>query len=258
MLLIDSHCHLNSLDYYSLHKNIDDVMKKAKICDVKLVLAVETTLPRYLIMTQLIGKRDDVIFSCGVHPLNLKNSDDYRELNSLAKSKKVVALGETGLDYFYPKNNVDLQKLSFRKHIRIACSLNKPLIVHTRNACSDTLTILREENAQNCGGILHCFTEDRMTASVLLNFGFYISFSGIITFRNSEKLREVVRYLPLDCILVETDSPYLSPIPHRGKENQPAYVRDIAQCIAKLKGVSLEKFSEITTNNFFRLFKMKV
>ena len=169
----------------------------------------------------------------------------------------MVALGETGLDYFYQKDNLELQQDSFREHIRIGRDLNKPVIVHTRDARADTLAILREENAQDCGGVLHCFTEDLATAEALLDLGF-TSPSGIVTFRNAEQLREVARYVPLDRILVETDSPYLAPVPHRGKENQPAYVRDVAEYMAVLKGVSLEQLAEATTANFSRLFHLEL
>ncbi|WON78360.1 metal-dependent hydrolase [Serratia sp. UGAL515B_01] len=257
MLLVDSHCHLDSLDFEALHHNVDDALVKAKARDVGYVLAVATTLPGYQAMVQLIGQRNDVAFSCGVHPLNLEGGYDYAELRRLAAAEHVVALGETGLDYFYQKDNLPLQQASFREHIRIGRELNKPVIVHTRDAREDTLSILREENAQDCGGVLHCFTEDLPTAKALLDLGFYISFSGIVTFRNAEPLREVARYVPLDRMLVETDSPYLAPVPHRGKENQPAYVRDVAEYLAILKGVSLESLAEATTSNFSRLFHIK-
>lgn len=258
IFLVDSHCHLDCLNYQILHKNVDDVLAKAKMRDVKYVLSVSTTLKGYLSMVQLIGARDDVAFCCGVHPLNLKYSHDYAGLRNLAKAKKVVALGETGLDYFYKKDNFELQQESFRKHIRIGRDLNKPLIVHTRNAIVDTLAILHEENAQDCGGVLHCFTEDLATAEALLDLGFYISFSGVLTFHKAEKLREVARYVPIDRMLLETDSPYLSPEPRRGKENQPAYLRDLAEYMTVLKGVSLERLSEITSKNFSRLFQIKL
>lgn len=258
MLLVDSHCHLDGLDYDTLHQNVDDVLAKAQARDVGYLLAVATTLPGYQAMTQLIGKRDNVAFSCGVHPLNLEGGYDYAELRRLAAAAQVVALGETGLDYFYQKDNWVLQQESFREHIRVGRALNKPVIVHTRDAREDTLNILREENAQDCRGVLHCFTEDLPTAQVLLDMGFYISFSGIVTFRNAEQLRDVARYVPLDRLLVETDSPYLAPVPHRGKENQPAYVRDVAEYLAVLKGVSLEQLAEATTANFSHLFHIKL
>ncbi|PVZ87968.1 metal-dependent hydrolase [Serratia sp. S1B] len=257
MLLVDSHCHLDSLDFETVHQSVDDALLKAKMQDVGFVLAVATTLPGYQAMVQRIGPRNDVAFTCGVHPLNLDGGYDYAELHNLAAAAQVVALGETGLDYFYQQDNIPLQQESFRQHIRIARQLGKPVIVHTRDAREDTLSILREENAQTCGGVLHCFTEDLPTARALLDLGFYISFSGIVTFRNAEPLREVARYVPLDRLLIETDSPYLAPVPHRGKENQPAYVRDIAEYLAVLKGVSLDKLAEVTTANFLRLFHIE-
>ncbi|WP_145496315.1 metal-dependent hydrolase [Yersinia massiliensis] len=256
MLLVDSHCHLDSLDYGTLHSSVDDVLAKANARDVGFVLAVATTLPGFSAMTALIGDRKDVAFSCGVHPLNLDGGYDFQQLRALAAADNVVAMGETGLDYFYQQDNIPLQQASFREHIRVGRELNKPVIVHTRDAREDTLAILREENAQECGGVLHCFTEDKATAATLLDLGFYISFSGILTFRNAEQLRDVARYVPLDRLLVETDSPYLAPMPHRGKENQPAYVRDVAEYMAVLKGVSIESLAQTTTDNFCRLFHL--
>ncbi|MCB5308985.1 metal-dependent hydrolase [Yersinia massiliensis] len=256
MLLVDSHCHLDSLDYGTLHSSVDDVLAKANARDVGFVLAVATTLPGFSAMTALIGDRKDVVFSCGVHPLNLDGGYDFQQLRALAAADNVVAMGETGLDYFYQQDNIPLQQASFREHIRVGRELNKPVIVHTRDAREDTLAILREENAQECGGVLHCFTEDKATAATLLDLGFYISFSGILTFRNAEQLRDVARYVPLDRLLVETDSPYLAPMPHRGKENQPAYVRDVAEYMAVLKGVSIESLAQTTTDNFCRLFHL--
>ncbi|SUC47508.1 Uncharacterized deoxyribonuclease YcfH [Providencia stuartii] len=182
----------------------------------------------------------------------------FERLAQLAAGEEVVALGETGLDYYYQKENAALQQASFRQHIRIGRQVNKPVIVHTRDAREDTLTILREEQVMDCGGVLHCFTEDKQTAMELLDLGMYISFSGIVTFRNAEQIREAARVVPLDRILVETDSPYLAPVPHRGKENQPAYVRDVAEYMAVLKGVSPEEMARITTENFNRLFHLNV
>ncbi|AEW44589.1 putative deoxyribonuclease, tatD family [Serratia symbiotica str. 'Cinara cedri'] len=256
MLLVDSHCHLDNLSYQLLHQNVDDALTKAKKRNVHYVLAVSTTLSGYRSMTALIGEREDVFFSCGVHPLNIEDGYNNNDLRFLAKTAKVVALGETGLDYFYRKDNITQQQISFRQHIRISRDLDKPLIIHTRNACVDTLAILREENAQDCCGVLHCFTEDIATAATLLDLGFYISFSGIVTFPSAEQLRKVACYVPLDRILIETDSPYLAPVPYRGQENQPAYVRDIAEYIAVLRGISLEKIAEVTTNNFSCLFRV--
>lgn len=254
MFLVDSHCHLDGLNYESLHNNIDDVVAKAAARDVKFMLAVATTLPGYKAMTTLIGDRPDVAYSCGVHPLNQDEPYDFAELRQLAADERVIAMGETGLDYFYQKETMAQQQASFREHIRIGRDLNKPVIVHTRDAREDTLAILKEEQVEGCGGVLHCFTEDRETAETLLDMGFYISFSGIVTFRNADTIRDAARYVPLDRILVETDSPYLAPVPHRGKENQPAFTRDVAEYMAVLKGVSLETLAEATTANFSRLF----
>ena len=254
MFLVDSHCHLDGLDYQSLHKDVDDVLAKAAARDVKFCLAVATTLPGYRGMRELVGQRDNVVFSCGVHPLNQDEPYDVEELRHLAADDDVVAMGETGLDYFYTPETKVRQQESFIHHIQIGRELNKPVIVHTRDARADTLAILRHENVTDCGGVLHCFTEDRETAGKLLDLGFYISFSGIVTFRNAEQLRDAARYVPLDRLLVETDSPYLAPVPHRGKENQPAMVRDVAEYMAVLKGVAVEELAQTTTDNFARLF----
>jgi TatD DNase family protein len=254
MFLVDSHCHLDGLDYDTLHNDVSDVLAKAAARDVKFMLAVATTLPGYKAMVELIGDRPNVAYSCGVHPLNQEQPYDFAELRQLAADQRVVAMGETGLDYFYQKETKEQQQASFREHIRIGRDLNKPVIVHTRDAREDTLAILKEEKVEGCGGVLHCFTEDRETAGKLLDMGFYISFSGIATFRNAESIREAARYVPLDRMLVETDSPYLAPVPFRGKENQPAYTRDVAEYMAVVKGVSIEQMAEATTKNFSELF----
>ncbi|MDF7681097.1 metal-dependent hydrolase [Enterobacteriaceae bacterium ESL0689] len=257
MFLVDSHCHLDSLDYQTLHKDVDDVLAKAAARDVRFLLAVATTLPGYRQMRQLIGQRDNVVFSCGAHPLNLDEEYDPARLHTLAAEEGVVALGETGLDYHYMPETRQRQQDVFRDHIRVGRALNKPAIVHTRDACADTLAILEEEKVMDCGGVLHCFTEDKQAAGKLLDMGFYISFSGIVTFRNAEQLRDAARYVPLDRLLIETDSPYLAPVPHRGKENQPAMVRDVAEYMAVLKGVSTEQLAQQTTANFARLFHIE-
>lgn len=254
MFLVDSHCHLDGLDYQALHADVNDALSKAAARDVKFFLAVATTLPGYRSMRDLVGERNDVAFSCGVHPLNQDEAYAVEDLRRMAAEDGVVAMGETGLDYYYTPETKARQQESFRDHIRIGRELNKPVIVHTRDARADTLSILREEKVTDCGGVLHCFTEDRETAGQLLDLGFYISFSGIVTFRNAEQLRDAARYVPLDRLLVETDSPYLAPVPHRGKENQPAYVRDVAEYMAVLKGVSVDELAQQTTENFATLF----
>nr|WP_314263812.1 metal-dependent hydrolase [uncultured Moellerella sp.] len=258
MFLVDSHCHLDCLDYEKQHTSVDDVIAKAQQQDVKFMLAVATSLQGFDKMKALIGERDNVAFSCGIHPLDLDKGLDFDRLANLAAQAEVVALGETGLDYYYQKENAELQRESFRQHIRIGRQVNKPVIVHTRDAREDTIAILREEQVADCGGVLHCFTEDSEAAKRLLDLGMYISFSGIMTFKNAEQIREAARIVPLDRILIETDAPYLAPVPYRGKENQPAYVRAVAEYMAVLKGVSVERLAEITTQNFNQLFHLNV
>ncbi|WP_312241008.1 metal-dependent hydrolase [Pantoea sp.] len=254
MFIVDSHCHLDGLDYEKNHRDLDDVIAKAAVRDVKFMLAIATTLPGFHTLKALVGDRDNIALSCGVHPLNQETPYDVDEFRRLAADERVVALGETGLDYYYQQETKAQQQASFREHIRTGRALNKPIIVHTRDAREDTLAILREEKVEECGGVLHCFTEDRETAAKLLDMGFYISFSGIVTFRNAEALRDAARYVPLDRMLVETDSPYLAPVPYRGKENQPAYTRDVADYMAVLKGVDIETLAAATTQNFAHLF----
>ncbi|HGJ5922514.1 metal-dependent hydrolase [Arsenophonus apicola] len=258
MFLVDSHCHLDCLDYKNKHKDIDDFIAKAAANEVKFILAIATTLPGFISMKKQIGQRDNVAFSCGIHPLDLNKGYDFDELACLASGSEVVALGETGLDYHYQSENAKLQQTAFRQHIRIGCQLNKPVIIHTRAAQQDTLTILKEEQIADCGGVLHCFTEDERMAKALLDLGLYISFSGIVTFRNAEQIRQAARMVPLDRILIETDAPYLAPVPYRGQENQPAYVRNVAQFLAQLKGVDIEEIARATTQNFCDLFHLTI
>ena len=255
MYLIDSHCHLDSLDFSN--KSIDEVLQDAIRHDVKHCLSVATTLSGYESMRDFLKLyTKQCSFSCGIHPLNLEEENyDADRFETLASQDNVIALGETGLDYYYQQDNLEQQQANFKEHIRLGRKLNKPIIVHTRNARQDTLRILKEEHVYS--GVLHCFTEDIDTAKQLLDIGFYISFSGIITFKNAESLREVARYVPMDRILVETDSPYLAPVPYRGKENQPAYVREVANYLAVLKGVSIDEIARQTTNNFCQLFNLQ-
>ncbi|GKX54738.1 metal-dependent hydrolase [Leminorella grimontii] len=258
MYLVDSHCHLDALDFDKQGVDLNGVLAEAKRRDVHACLAVSTTLPGFQALYDSVAAYSNVFLSCGVHPLNLDEPYRLEQLQALAAASRVVALGETGLDYYYQQDNIPLQQLSFRQHIQVGNALNKPVIVHTRDARKDTLAILKEENARDCGGVLHCFTEDCDTARQLLDLGFYISFSGIVTFRNADALREAARYVPLDRMLIETDSPYLAPVPHRGKENRPAYVRDVAEYLAVLKRVELEAFAQATSHNFRQLFKVEL
>ena len=259
MFIIDSHCHLDALDYENLHQNIDEVIEKAKARDVKHLLTIGVTLSRFEKQRDTLAHRDDVSLACGVHPLDLEDEPfDYDRLLQLAAHPKVVAVGEIGLDYYYSVDNKALQQEVFAQQVQAANVLNKPVIIHTRAAREDTIRILRENDAQKCGGVLHCFTENLEMAKQGLDLGFYTSFSGIITFKNAEEIRAVARQVPLDRLLVETDSPYLAPVPYRGKQNQPAYVREVCEYVATLKGVSVEEFAQITTQNFERLFKISV
>ena len=259
MFIVDSHCHLDALDYENLHKNIADVVEKAQARDVKHLLAIGVTLSRFEQAYDSLREFNNVSLACGVHPLDFEEEPyDAERLLHLAQDPKVIAIGEIGLDYYYSADNKAAQQAVFASQIDVANQLNKPVIIHTRQAREDTIRLLRDNQAEKCGGVLHCFTENYDMAKQALDLGFYISISGIITFKNAEDLREVVRKLPLDRLLVETDSPYLAPVPYRGKQNQPAYTREVCEYVAALKGVSVEKMAQITTQNFERLFKIQV
>ncbi|MCG3765588.1 YchF/TatD family DNA exonuclease [Vibrio cincinnatiensis] len=240
-MFVDSHCHLDKLNYQECHESIDDVIAKAEQAKVKQFLSVGVTLDSFPSMLEMIEPYEQVYASCGVHPLDVLSDFELDRFRRYANHSKVVDIGETGLDYHYQPETADLQKLRFSQHIEVAVELNKPLIIHTRHARSDTLSILRQERAERCGGVIHCFTEDLPFAEAAMELGFYISISGIVTFRQATELKEVVKQLPLDRLLIETDSPYLAPVPHRGKENQPAYVVEVAAYIAQLKGVALHE-----------------
>ncbi|MGX2967723.1 TatD family hydrolase [Ursidibacter sp. B-7004-1] len=257
LFIIDSHCHLDSLDYETRHKDVDEVIENAKNRGVQHLISICTTVGRFEAMKQLTAHRSDVSLSCGVHPLNVEDEPfDYEKLLAYVQDPRVVAVGETGLDYHYTPETKALQQSLFEQQIEIAKQVKKPLVIHTRSAREDTMHFLEKGNAQECGGVLHCFTEDWNMAKRALDIGFYISISGIITFRNAEELRDVARKVPLDRLLVETDSPYLAPIPYRGKPNQPAYVREVCEYLATLKGVSVEQMAEMTTQNVQRLFNL--
>lgn len=256
MFLIDSHCHLDQLNYNTLHKNIEDMLKKSNKNYVQEFLTVATSINNFYNIAKLFNKYHSIFYSCGVHPLHChKEIQLLNQLKSLSTNTRVVALGETGLDYYYSPETKKIQQYFFRKHIQIAIQLNKPIIVHTRNAIKDTIRILKEENAEKCGGIIHSFTENDTAAFKLLDLGFYISFSGIVTFKNSTELRDTLKTIPLENLLIETDSPYLSPVPYRGKENQPAHLLYIAKHICLIKKIHLEEFAKIIKNNFYTLFK---
>lgn len=252
-MLVDSHCHLN---FPELAENLPTIRQSMQDNGVGHALCISVTLPDFPQVLALAENHQNFYASVGVHP-DYENIDEptVDELIRLANHPKVIAIGETGLDYFRLTGDLEWQRQRFRHHIRAAIACDKPLIIHTRNAAEDTLRIMRGENAQQVGGVMHCFTESLDVALQAIALGFYISFSGIVTFKNAAALKEVAKHVPLDRILVETDSPYLAPIPHRGKTNQPAYVKYVAEEIARLRGISLEEVTAATTENFFRLFK---
>lgn len=255
-MFVDSHCHLDRLELEKLGMDLPAVLQAAKTQQVDHMLCVSVSLAEFPAMAALVQPYAQVSVSCGEHPLHQTDVLDVALLQQLAADPRVVAVGETGLDYFYSPQTKQLQQEAFISHIEVANQLNKPLIVHTRDAKADTLAILKQYQAERCGGVLHCFTEDWETAKAALDLGFYISFSGIMTFKNADPLREVVKQVPLDRLLIETDSPYLAPVPYRGKTNQPAYVSAVAAAVADLKGVSIENLAKLTSDNFYRLFPL--
>ncbi len=255
-MLVDSHCHLDLLKLED--ETLDDVLAEAREADVQQMLCVSISLERFPAMMDLIAPHPQILASVGVHPDGEDGEDpDEDRLTALADDAGIVAVGETGLDYFRIEGDTEWQRERFRRHIRAARAVNKPLIVHTRAAKADTLRILEEENARDVGGVLHCFTEDWEMAKAAMEMNFYISFSGIVTFKNAVELKEVARQVPADRMLVETDSPYLAPVPKRGKSNRPAYVKFVAEYLAGLRGESFETLAASTTNNFKSLFKVQ-
>ncbi len=253
-MLVDSHCHLDMLNLEATP--LDNVLNEARESGVGHMLCVSVSLERFAPMLALISGKSQISASVGVHPDGIDVAEpDVDRLVALAAHEKVVAIGETGLDYFRVEGDTEWQRERFRRHIRAARSAQKPLIVHTRSAREDTLRLMREEQAADAGGVLHCFTEDWDMARQALEMNFYISFSGIVTFKSAESLRDVARRVPADRLLIETDAPYLAPVPRRGKENRPAYVRYVAEHVAAVRGVSFEVLAEQTTENFFALFR---
>ncbi|MBF8161151.1 TatD family hydrolase [Ectopseudomonas hydrolytica] len=256
-MLIDSHCHLDRLDLAAHGGSLDAALDAARAAGVGHFLCIGVSADNAATVKGLAERYADVDCSVGVHPLDLEPGAEPALdwlLGELAHPK-VVAIGETGLDYHYEPESAALQQASFRLHLEAARITGKPVIVHTREARADTLALLREA-ALPQAGVLHCFTEDWEMAKAALDIGFYISLSGIVTFRNAEALREVARQVPADRLLVETDSPYLAPVPHRGKPNLPQYVREVAEYLAVLRGVSYETLAEQTSSNFKRLFPL--
>lgn len=252
-MLVDSHCHLN---FPELLANLPTIKQSMQANEVGYALCISVTLPDFPQVLALAETNANFFASVGVHP-DYENIEEptVAGLLALADHEKVVAIGETGLDYFRLTGDLEWQRTRFRTHIQAAIQCEKPLVIHTRNAAADTLRIMREENAQKVGGVMHCFTESLEIALEAIELGFYISFSGIVTFKNAVAIKEVARQVPLSRMLIETDSPYLAPIPYRGKTNQPSYVKHVAEEIAKLRGIGFEDVAAATTENFFRLFK---
>ncbi len=252
-MLVDSHCHLDFPDLINQEEAMLAAMAENGVTHALCVAVKLETLPGVLGVAE---RHPHIYASVGVHPDNAECEEpDEARLLELAAHPKVVAIGETGLDYYWHKDAPEWQRARFRTHIRAAKRCAKPLIIHTRDSAVDTLRVMAEEEAGAAGGVMHCFTESLEVARASLELGFYISLSGIVSFKNAASLREVARYVPADRLLVETDSPYLAPVPFRGKTNQPAYVRHVAQAVADARGETLAHIAEITTTNFFRLFK---
>ena len=259
--LVDSHCHLASLSYAGKGpQNIADAVNRAHACGVSHFLCVACTPAEYKEMKDLTAPFTEVYKACGVHPLNKKEKKNWSEdeLKDCLKDKGIVGVGETGLDYHYALETRKEQLDSFARQIAIANEVKLPLIIHAREAHADTVSLMKSENARDVGGVMHCFCDEISMARECLDLGFYISFSGIATFKAGENVREVLRYVPLDRMLVETDCPYLAPVPVRGVENEPAFVRYTLECAADIKGVKARDLASITSKNFEDLFNVKL
>ncbi len=256
-MFIDSHCHLDKLDLTPYNNDFSALLDAAFARDISRILCVCIEDNSFDAMYQLIEKHDKVFASYGVHPLHVESADDILTVEQIVKRiepySKIVALGESGLDAYYSTDTKEWQLESFKNHLQAGAQLGLPLIVHTRDARADTLAQIKAYGGE-AGGVLHCFTESLEMAQTAIDMNYMISFSGIITFRNAQELRDVVKAIPLEKILIETDAPYLAPVPYRGKKNEPKYVVEVAQCIADLKGVSLEQVAQQTTANFYSLF----
>jgi TatD DNase family protein len=253
MQLVDSHCHL---DFPELRAALPQLIERMAAANVGWALIAGVTLERFPAVLDIARSYPNVFCAVGVHPDTEGEAEEptVERLVSLAVAPEVIAIGETGLDYYRLTGDLEWQRQRFRVHIAAAKECRKPLIIHTRSASADTLRLLREEQGGAVGGIFHCFTEDMETARAALDLGFHISFSGIVTFKNAKALKEVACFVPMDRLLVETDAPYLAPVPHRGQTNEPSYVLHVAKEIARLRGMALEDVAEATTANFFRLF----
>ena len=253
-MLIDTHAHLEMLE------GVPDVIQRARNSGVGRILAVSSDLASSRRSVEISGNFPDVYAAVGIHPHEATSLNDeiFAEIENLARAQKVLAVGETGLDYHYMHSPREAQVYSFRRHIEVAKRVRLPLVIHVRDAHEDVLGVLKEENTRGVSGVIHCFTGDYQTAKRYIDEGFYLSFSGVLTFKKAEDIREAARKIPSEMMLVETDSPYLAPIPFRGKRNEPAYVKYVARRIAELRGVSFEEIEEQTTANARNLFSFDV
>ncbi len=253
-MFVDSHCHL---DFPELQADMAAVLANMRANTVSHALTISTTLKSFPAVRAVAESQPNIWCTAGVHPD--EQADDHEatvdELLKLADHPKVVAIGETGLDYYRLKEPLDWQRERFRRHIRAAKACGKPLVIHTRESAEDTLRLMAEEGAGEVGGVMHCFTEAWDVARRAIDLGFHISFSGIVTFKNALAIKECAREVPMERMLIETDSPYLAPVPFRGKTNQPGYVKHVAEEIARLRGIGVEEVARHTTQNFFALFK---
>lgn len=255
MEIIDSHCHIN---FPELKDDLAGLLDRMEKAGVTRALCVSVSLEAFPEVLGLAESYPNIYASVGVHPDHVEGEEpDVERLISLSAHPKIVAIGETGLDYYRLEGDLEWQRDRFRNHIRAAKQTGKPLIIHTREAGADTIRIMREEDAACVGGVMHCFTETWEVARAAMEMNFLISFSGILTFKNARALREVADKVPLESAMVETDSPYLAPVPHRGKTNEPAYVRYVAEELARIKGVPLETVAATTSANFRRLFQIE-
>lgn len=254
-MLVDSHCHL---DFPELTENLPAVLDVMQRNEVGCAVCISVNLEEFPRVLALAEAHPHLLASVGVHPevTAAENSREptVAELVRLAQHPKVIAIGETGLDYYWHKDQPEWQRVRFRTHIRAAIEVGKPLVIHNRDATADILRLMSEEGAGRVGGILHCFTESWAVAETVLEMGFHVSLSGIVTFKNALAIKDVARRVPLDRLLIETDAPYLAPVPFRGKLNQPGYVKHVAEEIARLRGISFDEVAAATTENFFRLF----
>ncbi|MDR9440869.1 MAG: TatD family hydrolase [Halomonas sp.] len=261
-MFVDSHCHLDRLDPETHGGDLAAALDAARARNVRQFLAIAVTLEDMPSLAEIARTHDDVVISAGVHPLHcVAEEPSVAVIKEAAERFGAVAIGECGLDYHYLDKAPDsvpareVQRERFRRQLVAASELELPVIIHTREARDDTLALIREHTDSAVGGVLHCFTEDMDMAREAVRHGFYISLSGIVTFRNAESLRDLARGLPLDRLLIETDSPYLAPVPHRGKPNEPAWVVEVAECIADARGISVAEVAAQTTSNFYRLFR---